>query len=279
MRKRLSAFFVFAVMIFLSILVLVPITIMLFDSVKTGSELSVNSWGFPKNPTFANYIDLINVNGGEIIHCFMNSVYISVTHTLLVLVVSSLAAFAFAKYHFRGRNMIFAALIATMMIPGEITMPSLFIMFSKVKLLNSYEIQIIPGIANVFAMFMIKQYMETLPDAIIESAKIDGASHLGIYHRIMIPLSAPAIGAMAILVFLGKWNDYLWPRTFLTKTEVMPIMVILPTLNTSPDGSVFIIRWEILLAGCTIVTIPIIIFFLLFQDTFMSGVTMGAVKE
>ena len=279
MKKKLSAISVYSVMIILSLLVLIPITIMVMDSLKTGSELSVNSWGIPRKPTFNNYLDLVRINGGEIVRCFMNSVYVSSTHTLLTLLISSLAAFAFAKYHFHGKNILFAVLIATMMIPAEITMPSLFIMFSKVSLLNSYEIQIYPGIASVFTMFMLKQYMETIPDAVLESAKIDGATHLGLFRRIMLPLSAPAIGAMAILTFLGKWNDDLWPRTFLTKTEVMPVMVILPTLNVNPDGNIFILQWEILLAGCTIVTIPIIIVFLIFQDAFMSGVTMGAVKE
>ena len=124
---------------------------------------------------------------------------------------------------------------------------------------------------------MLKQYIEGLPNSLLESAKIDGAGHLHIFRKIIVPLAMPALGALAILTFLAKWNDYLWPHVLLTKTEVMPIMVILPTLNTST--SFYSIPWELVLAGCTVITLPLIIVFLIFQDQFMSSATLGAIKE
>jgi len=164
-----------------------------------------------------------------------------------------------------------------MMIPREITMPAIFLMFSKAKMLNTYTIQIVPGIANVFCLFMLRQYMDSLPGSMLEAATLDGANRIQIFRRIVLPLTKPALGAMAILTFLEKWNDYLWPSVLLTKKEVMPIMVILPTLNVG--NSQYAIPWNLIMTGCAIVTLPLIIVFLIFQEQFMSSVTIGAVKE
>lgn len=276
MRQRKNAVGI-VILALASILTLLPIWIMICDSLKTGSELSINSWGIPQNPTLENYSDLVSYNSGIMVRTFMNSVLISVTYTVLTILLSCLAAFAFAKYRFRGRNAIFFGLVATMMVPGELTMPAIFLMFSKVKMLNTYAIQIFPGIANSFCLFMLKQYIESLPDSLLEAARIDGAGHFYVFRKIVLPLAKPAIGALTILTFLGKWNDYLWPHTLLTKIEVMPIMVVLPTLNTST--STYSIPWELVLSGCTVVTLPLIVVFLIFQEQFMSSVTIGAVKE
>ena len=275
--KRKTPVFSILLLAAASIITLLPLWIMLCNSFKSGSELAVNSWGFPSMPTLENYTDLLSYNGGIIIRTFFNSVFVSVIYTAITLVISSLAAFAFSKYRFKGRNLIFMLLIATMMVPSEIPMPAIFLMFSKLKMLNTYAIQIFPGIANAFCLFMLKQYTDSLPDSLIEAARIDGAGHLYIFRRIVLPLNTPAIGALTVLTFLSKWNDYLWPHTLLTKTEIMPIMVILPTLNTST--STYSIPWELILAGCSIITLPLIIVFLIFQDQFMSSVTLGAVKE
>ena len=255
----------------------VPILLMFVNSFKTGSELAKNAWGIPSFWTFSNYTSLVSFNSGILVRTFFNSVFVSVVYTMLTLIVSSLAAFAFSKYSFRGKNVIFIFLQATMMIPVEITIPAIYLMFSKVHMLNTYSVQIFPGIANVFCLFMLKQYMDSLPDSLLEAARLDGAGDISIYQKVVLPLVSPAIGALAILTFLGKWNDYLWPSMLLTKTEVMPIMVVLPTLNTG--NSQWSTPWELVMAGCVIVTLPLIIVFFIFQDQFMSSVTIGAVKE
>jgi ABC-type glycerol-3-phosphate transport system permease component len=254
-----------------------PLFLMLINSFKTGSELAANSYGLPKNFISANYIRLVSYNSGVIVRSYFNGLFVAVSFTALTILVSSLAAFTFSKYRFKGRNLIFTLLLATMMIPTEITIPPLYILFSKIKWLNSYQVQIFPGIANVFCMFMLKQYMDGLPTSLLESARLDGAGHLTVFLKIMLPISAPAVGAMTILTFLSKWNDYLWPQTMLINQKVMPIMVILPTLSVDP--SVWAVPWEILMAGCTIVIIPLITVFFIFQKHFMSSVVIGAVKE
>ena len=254
-----------------------PIVLTVMNSFKTGSELVINSWGFPINFVLENYMRLITFSGGVLLRSYFNAIFVAVSYTILTIMISSLAAFSFSKFRFKGRNFIFACLLATMMIPIEITIPPLYIAFARIGWLNTYYVQIFPGIANVFCMFLLKQYMDGLPSSLMESARIDGANHLTVFSKIVFPISAPAIGALTILTFLSKWNDFLWPQIMLTDTRVMPIMVILPTLND--QDAVWSLPWELIMAGCTMVVIPIIIVFFAFQRHFMSSVVIGAVKE
>lgn len=277
MQKKRYTVCMIAFVLLMSIISVLPVLMMFMNSFKTGSELASNSWRLPEVFTIDNYRRLLSYNSGMLMRTFFNAIFIAVSSTVLTLVVSTLAAFAFSKYHFAGNRFIFGMLLATMMIPTEITIPPLYIMFSRMKWLNTYQVQIIPGIANVFCMFMLKQYMDSLPSSVIEMARIDGAGHLKAFSRIVVPIAAPAIGAMAILVFLAKWNDYLWPKIMLTDPDVMPIMIILPTLND--HNNTWAVPWELLMAGCTMVVIPLIIVFFAFQNYFMSSVTIGAVKE
>ncbi|GHU54351.1 sugar ABC transporter permease [Spirochaetia bacterium] len=275
-EKPLKAIMTFTLIV-CCVVSLIPIMLMLMNSFKTGSELSANSWGWPRNFVFDNYTNLLSYNGGVIVRSYLNGLFVAISYTVLTIIISALAAFAFSKYKFPGHNIIFALLLATMMVPGEINVTPLYIFFSKIKWLNTYQVQIFPGLANVFCMFMLKQYMDGLPNSLLESARLDGAGHLTVFARILFPISAPAVGAMTILSFLGKWNDYLWPRIMLTKTNIMPIMVILPTLNT--EDSQWSIPWEIIMAGCTVVVLPLIIVFFIFQKHFMSSIVIGSVKE
>jgi ABC-type glycerol-3-phosphate transport system permease component len=126
-------------------------------------------------------------------------------------------------------------------------------------------------------MFLLKQYMESLPEAVLDAARVDGAGEWTTFWRVVLPMAMPPIGVLWILIFLQKWNDYLWPMVMIRSQELLPIMVLLPTLSL--EDSVWSIPWELVLAGCVIVTLPIIIAFFMFQDKFMSSVTIGAVKE
>jgi len=277
MKNKILRIILVAVLVFASLFFLTPIVLMMLNSFKTSAELAGNSWGLPKEWTLENYISLVDFNSGLMVRTFFNSVYVSVSYTVLTLLVSSLAAYVFSKLKFRGSNIVFVIFLATMMIPREITMPAIYLMFSRVGLLNTYSIQILPGIANVFCLFMLRQYMEEIPNSILEAAIIDGANRMQLFWKIVAPLAKPAIGAMAVLVFLEKWNDYLWPSVLLTKRDVMPIMVILPMLNVG--NSIYAIPWNLIMTGCAIVTLPLVVVFLIFQEQFMSSVTIGAVKE
>lgn len=253
-----------------------PIFVMVSGALKTATELSSNASGLPISPTLNNFSRLFNYNSGLIGRTFLNSIFVAVSSTFLTVMVSSLAAFAFAKYQFKGRDTIFLMLLITMMIPVEMNITPLYLLFSKIGWLNTYKVQIIPGIANVFSLFLLRQYMVTIPDSLIEAARIDGARDFKIFLKIIVPVSVPSIGALAILQFLSKWNEVLFPKIMLTKQNLMPIMLILPTLNELDSARS--VPWELVLAGCTLVTIPLVIVFLIFQDKFLSSVTLGAVK-
>ena len=166
---------------------LYPYIIMILGSFKSQVELSNNPAGLPESFNFSNYISVFKYNDGVLVRGFFNSVFISVVTVVLTLFLAALAAFAFAKYRFKGRNLIFSLLMATMMIPGEVTITPLYLMMSKVGLLDTYAIQILPSVANVFAMFMMRQYMLSVPDEIIQAAKIDGANDWQVFIRVVIP--------------------------------------------------------------------------------------------
>jgi ABC-type glycerol-3-phosphate transport system permease component len=264
------------VLIIASLIAAYPVFIMISGSFKTLKELFANSTGLPIEPTVNNFRRLFGLNSGIIVRTYLNSVGIAAVSTALTLVAASMAGFAFSKYRFRGRNILFLMLLITMMVPAEVNITPLFLIFSKLKWLSTYQVQIIPSIANVFAMFMFRQYMDSVPDSLIEAARIDGAGHFRVYRSIILPVSVPTLGALAILLFLGKWNDYLFPRIMVDKIAFKPIMLILPTLNETDNSAS--VPWDLLLTGCTIVTIPLIAMFLCFQDKFLSSVTIGSVK-
>lgn len=254
-----------------------PLILMVFGSIKTSAQLAANPSGLPALPTFQNYIRLLHYNGGIILRTFANGVFIAGASTILTVFISALAAFAFAKYRFKGRDLVFIALLLTMMIPYQLEIPSLFLLMAKIGWLNTYQVQIFPGIASVFTMFIIRQYILSIPDSLLEAARVDGAGEWYIFRRIIMPMAAPVLGAMFILTFLAKWNAYLWPLVMVNSVSKLPIMVILPTLNTS--SSTYYVPWELVLAGCTIVTVPMIVVFLIFQDKFLKSVAIGAVRE
>lgn len=275
-RRSLQKFCLNLVLILAALFFIAPFLIMIFGSLKTAGELAANPGGIPHQPTFENYVKLYFYASGRVVRAFLNSIYIAVVHTGLTVVLSALAAYAFAKYRFKGSNVLFFCIIGTMMIPIELTIPPLYIFFSRIHWLNSFAVQMIPGTASAFGMFLVRQYMTTIPDSLIEAARIDGAGHLKTFFRVILPVSKPVVGVLALLTFLTKWNDYLWPLMFVSQPEKQPIMVILPTLNIS--NSVWSIPWELVLAGCVVVTLPLVLLFLRYQETFMSSVTVGAVK-
>lgn len=275
-KKRINTALIHLVIVFACFVAIYPIFVMISGSFKSAQELNHNVAGFPRLFTVENYTRLFNYNSGIILRTYFNAIVVATSYTVLTLIVTSLAGFAFAKYRFKGRNTLFLLLLVTMMIPAELNITPLYLIFSKIKWLNTYWVQIIPGIANVFALFMMRQHMQSLPDDLLNAARIDGAGDFGIFCRIVLPTSTPALGALAILTFLSKWNDFLYPKIMITKEKLMPIMVILPTLNEIDSARS--VPWELVLSGCTMVTIPLIILFLMFQNKFLSSVTLGAVK-
>lgn len=272
---RMSA--VNALLLGVAALAVYPYLVMLFGGLKSAGELTENPGGIPARPTGSNFVDLFSGESGAIMwRSLANSFIVTIPFTALTVLLCAMAGYAFAKYRFRGRNVLFGLLIASMLVPTEVNIPTLYVMFSRIDWLNSYQVQILPGTASVLGMFMARQYMRQIPDEIFEAAQVDGAGHWGRFWRIAMPMSAPVLGAIAVLTFVFKWSDYLWPRVMVTDPAFQPIMVTLPSLSTTQSG--FIVRYELLLAGCVVITVPLLLLFLRFQESLMRGTTAGAVR-
>lgn len=267
---------VHAVLIIAAVLSLYPFGLMVLDSFKSNSEVLKNPAGWPIHATLDSYRQLLSYDGNQVVRSFLNSVFIATASTVIAVVLTGMAAFAFAKLQFRGRTILFAALLSTLMVPSEVTLPPLYIMFARIGWLDSYKVQIVPTVASVFGLFMMRQYMLSIPNELLEASRLDGASLWQQFWQIIVPLSTPVLGAFAILHFISRWNDYLWPLIVITGPRAQPIMTLLPTIKDPFVG--FFTPWGMVMAGCVLITLPLIIVFLLFQDKFVSGVVVGATK-
>jgi len=256
-----------------------PLLVMGFDALKTTTEMARNPAGIPREPTMVNLAYLVaKYPGGVFVRSVFNSILVSTGATVLSLFFASLAAYAFAKIPFRGRKVLFALLIATMILPVEITIPPLYILFARIHWLNSYKVQIIPFAASVFSLFMLRQYLMAVPDSLIEAARMEGASHGRIFATIIAPLCTPVLSVLAVLNFMGRFNDYFWPVIMVNTAEFKPVMTVLPTIAT--DANSMFPPSEYLMAGCALITLPVLIVFLAFRSSFMKGASLGvSVKE
>lgn len=276
-NARLRRWSLNAVVIAACAVSLYPFVVMLFGSLKGAGEITTNPGGLPRRPTVDNYLGLLTGDTGRLVwRGIGNSLIVTIPSTVLIVTLAAMAGYAFARYDFRGKNLLFGVLIASMLVPIEVNIPTLYLMFSKIGWLNSYQALILPGSASVLYMFMARQFMEGLPGEVFEAARVDGAGQARVFFQIALPMSAPVLGAIGVLAFVAKWSDYVWPRIANNDPDFQPIMVLLPALSTSESS--FIIRPETLMSGAVLITVPLILVFIFFQDKLMNGVTGGAVR-
>ena len=198
---------------------------------------------------------------------FWNSTFITVTATLLMLLVNSMAAFALSKYQFRGRTAVLLMVIGTLMIPQTVVLVPLFLIVSELGMFNSLWGVIIPGAATPTGVFLLRQYMITIPDEILDAARMDKASEWKIFWRIIIPLSAPAIAVLAILAIMWRWNDFLWPLIVLTQTENFTLQLALNSFQGEMQT-----EWTSLLAMTVLTLLPIATVFMFLQKYIATGI-------
>ncbi len=205
---------------------------------------------------------------------FINSVFIATASTLLTLFFCSLGGYAFAKYQFRGKTILFGILLASMMIPFQVLLVPLFGLMYDIGWLNSYKAIIIPFSVGAFGIFLMRQFIVTIPSELLDAARIDGCSEFGIYYRIVLPIIKPALGALTIYTFLSSWNGYLWPLIVLRDEEKYTLPIGLANLI-----GIYRQDYGMLMAGTLLSLLPIVILFLAMQREFVQGITLGSVKE
>jgi multiple sugar transport system permease protein len=225
----------------------------------------------PAEPTLGNYRELFAAKG--IGRQAANSLLVSVLATLLSLAVNLSAGYAFAKLRFRGRDRVFKLLLGALVIPGQVTMMPLFLMLKQMGLVNSYAGALVPWLASVFGIFLVRQYALSIPDDIIEAARMDGASEWRIFTAIVLPLLRPIVATLAVLVFLGSWNDFMWPLIVLTDRELQTLPVALAGLSREHVQDT-----ELMMAGSVLTVLPVLLLFLVLQRQYMKGLLAGSVK-
>ncbi|HYD47369.1 MAG TPA: carbohydrate ABC transporter permease [Terriglobales bacterium] len=203
----------------------------------------------------------------------LNSAGLAAAITAISLLINSMAGYAFAKLDFRGREPLFRLLLAAMAIPGQVAMLPLFLLLRELGLINSYWGVIVPGLASIFGIFLIRQYAESIPDTVLDAARIDGAGELQIYRSIVLPLSRPILVTLAIFTFLGAWNDFLWPLIILTDSDKQTLPVALAALVGEHVQDT-----ELMMAGAVVTVLPVVVLFVALQKYYIAGLTSGALK-
>ena len=255
-----------------ALLVLAPLLWMVAVSVMpTGEAAQFPPPLIPKAATCEHYWALfVDYGVGRYL---LNSAALATLATLLALLFTLPAGYAFAKLRFRGRERTFQALIGALVIPGQIGMLPLFLMLKYMGLVNSYAGALVPWLAGIFGVFLVRQYALSVPDEMLEAARIDGASEWQIFTRLVLPTLQPVIVTLALFVFLGSWNDFLWPLIVLSDQDLYTLPVALAALSREhvQDN-------ELMMAGSVVTTLPVLIVFLALQRYYLSGLTAGSVK-
>ncbi|MDX9923229.1 MAG: carbohydrate ABC transporter permease [Ignavibacteriaceae bacterium] len=257
----------------LAILTIMPFIWMILTSVKDMSEIFVYppQW-FPEEIKFQNYIDAFNA--APFGTFYMNSLIVALSVTLGQLITCSMAAYAFARLEFKGRDIIFYIFLGTMMIPANVTMIPTYIVLSTFGLIDSLYSLIIPGLASAFGTFLLRQFFMTIPKELEEAAYIDGASKWQVLLRVIIPLSKPALATLAIFTFMGVFNDFIWALICINSEELKTVQLGLATFRDK-----YLTQWDLLMAGSVTATLPILIIFFVAQKYFIQGITLSGLKE
>lgn len=260
-----------ALLIGLAAIVLMPL-VWLIASTTKGKNDQFHYTFFAPTVSAQNYVDLFHKTD-VFQHNLLNSIFLASTTVMVQLFFSSLAGFALAKYEFKGKGPLTVLMLATLMIPGQLTMAPLFELLHWLGLVDSYLGLIIPGAVSVFGIFLFRQSILTIPDELLQAARIDGCSEFQIYRDIIMPVSRPMIGAFCLISFMGTWNSFLWPQIILHNRNLFTLPIALSQMI-----GVYNQEYGMLMAGTLVSVLPVVILFMLLQKEFVAGLTAGAVK-
>jgi multiple sugar transport system permease protein len=273
-RKILGLIPTYLLMVFIAALIILPLLWMISTSLKPSSQwFSTEIEWIPRTFTLDNYERLFSNPATPIGNWFFNSVFIAGATTLLVLIVDSLAAYAYARMDFPGRKLFFGLMLLTLFLPGMMFLVPNFLTVANLGMLNNFAGVILPALAGVFGVFFLRQFFEGIPKELEEAASIDGANRFQIFFQVVIPLSKPALATLGILTFLASWNDFLWPLLVLRT----------PSLKTLPPGlrdlqGAYASDYGLMLAGAVIVAVPVLIIYILLQRYIVQSVASTGLK-
>ncbi|MHC5227078.1 carbohydrate ABC transporter permease [Enterococcus sp. LJL99] len=270
--KKTAMFLFNLLLLGLAILTIIPFIWMLVSSFAPNSEIvKIGGSFFPTPSTVQNYIDV--QEKFNFMRMFLNSLFVSVLTTVIIIYTSALVGFVFAKFKFKGRNLLFGIVLATMMLPWAVTVIPKYEMMVDFGWLDSYKALIIPSMVSGFGIFMFRQSISQISDEMMEAARVDGASDFFIFHKIILPMSRNTIASLAIFQFLWSWEDFLWPFLMINDESKQLISVGLRLFNGqygTDYGGLF--------AATSISIIPVIIVYIIFQKQFIAGVASGSGK-
>ena len=270
--RLLPSLVINSLLVALAIISLAPLLWMLSVSfMQTGEAAHFPPPLLPAAPTLGNYHDLFAKAGMG--RYLFNSFLVSACVTLLALLFNTMAGYAFAKLKFRGRERVFQLLLAALVIPGQVAMMPLFLLLKQMGLVNTYAGAMVPGLAGVFGIFLVRQYARSIPDELLDAARIDGAGEWRIYWQVVLPVLKPILVTLAIFSFLGAWNDFMWPLIVLSDQSLQTLPVALASLSREhvQDN-------ELMMAGSVVTVLPVLLLFLSLQRYYMQGLLVGSVK-
>lgn len=256
-----------------AVLMILPYYWMIISSLKPPEELYTYPPRFyVLHPTLKPYQELFTLL--PMARALFNSLFVAGAVTLSNMLFCSMAGYAFAKLKFPGRDAIFLGLISAMMIPWQVFLIPGFVIIKQLGWLNSYLALVIPNLAMPFGIFLCRQYIISIPDGLLEAARIDGYNELQIYWKVILPLIKPALATLAIFTFLSQWNSFVWPLIVIQNNEMRTVPLIIAVLNGQ-----FGANFAMVMAGALVVTMPMLIVFLIFQREFIKGVFLTSIRE
>lgn len=272
-RKGISKMIGFIFLLVMALIWIVPVLYTMITSFKSEADIQTNAFTIlPINWVIGNYQDVLFDNtSAPVAKWFMNSMIISVSQTILVLVLVSLAAYGYSRMKFKGRDAIFVFLMATMMFPAVVNLIPLYRIVDTLGWVNNYLAAIVPGAAGVFNIFLVRQFMQGIPMDFDESARVDGASDFQIFYKLILPLIKPVLTVVALFTFTGAWNDFLWPSIVFNDVEKMPITPGLQLLQ-----GMYALDVAHALTGALVAIVPTFILYLFTQKYFMESLSLSS---
>lgn len=262
----------YVVLILIGLFFLLPLLWMFSTSIKPFVETLQPTW-IPQEPTLENFANIFNDPSIPVLRWFVNSVGVAVAFTTLVVLLDSLAAYAYARMEFPGRNLLFGLLLATLVMPGIMFLVPNYITIARLGWLNSYQGVIAPGLSGIFGVFFMRQFFQSLPKELEEAAYMDGASVLTTFFRVALPLAKGAIVTLAIITFLTSWNDFLWPLLILNDRTLQTLPVGLATIQGQ-----YTFDYGKLMAGAVVTAVPVLVLYIFLQRYIIQNVAMTGLK-